>query len=375
MGLDQFQNSNSNGASRSGESAHNAQYSDNELIQLLQQFDEEEKENLSKKNFTKHNDYPSGPTVTTRFGSWNAALEEAGLETNVDSKWNGKYVDKDTVKEQLHKFVEEEEESLTYENFDDNKEYPSSKVVGDRFGTWNEGLEAAGIGTNRELHTIDVTDDMFEVSADKAYVMGVLMGDGCVDVANSMVLSVTDKDFAEEYARRFCSWTGLVWDGFDSDKTQVGCNVQEKYTGENHNDQYVVKKGVTEIEAHVRQYKYPNSSKSIVDEFGDYKTELLRGLWDSEGYIKDDGRVGFSNGHGNTFDIFTDLVTSTIDVNYSELTITEYDRDYRVCLIPHRYTQEFIDAVSPTIQRKIDKFDDIDIEPRDKRGATDGWFD
>lgn len=362
MGLDQFQNSNSNGGSKSGENAHNAQYSDNELIQLLQQFDEEEKENLSKKNFTKHKDYPSGPTVTTRFGSWNAALEEAGLETNVDSKWNGKYVDEETVKEQLHKFVEKEEESLTYENFDDNKEYPSSKVVGDRFGTWNEGLEAAGIGTNRELHTIDVTDDMFEVSADKAYVMGVLMGDGCVNIDDSIILSVTDKEFAEEFGRRLCSWTGLVWDGFDSDKTQVGCNVQEKYTGENHNDQYVVKKGITEIEAHVRQYKYPHDSDAILEEFEGYHAEMLRGLWDSEGWVRKDGRIGFGNGHIPTCKIYCKLLESVVGVPKSNISVYESQPRFHEVMIPFRYADQFFNSVEPTIKRKADKLKEVHRE-------------
>jgi len=375
MGLDDFQTdskdqNNSAKTANSNSSGANRQYSDDELLDLLRQFHNEEPEKLSKKNFTSHEDYPSGPTIVYRFGSWSDGLEEAGIESNSGGKWNGKFVSEDVVIQELQRFVKEESTKLTYDSFNATEGYPSSKTVENRFGSWNEGLEAAGISKNKDMIRIEATPDMYEPSSDKAYILGVLMGDGCVNVDKSMILAVADKDFACEYGRKFCSWAGLEWHGFDDNRTQVSCNIRE-LEDDNHSEQYVVKKGVADIAPHLLQYKYPSDAQSVVDEFESYEVEMLRGLWDSEGWVKKDGRVGFANGHIPTVEIYLDILHYTLEIDKSDISVYEYDSSHVVVMIPSRLRTEFMDIIDPTIQRKIDRSDDIgEVEPRSKGAAT-----
>lgn len=355
MGLNNFKSSDIDSDSRSDSgSPNNRQYTRESLIQQLQKFDKEEDVKLTKKNFNNHEDYASGPTITYRFGSWNDALEEAGIDKNTKSRWNGKFVSKEEVINQLQKFVNEEDEKLTYTNFNANKDYPSSTIVERRFGTWNKGLEAANISKNKDTTKLRATQDMYEPSADKSYVLGVLMGDGCVDVAKSMILSVTDKEFAVEYGKRFCEWADLEWHGFEDDRTQVSCNIRQ-LDNENHRDQYVIKKGVSEIQPHILQYKYPNDADSVIEEFSEYKVEMLRGLWDSEGWIRKDGRVGFVNGHEPTAEIYFKLLKDVLSVDDEDLTVSNRDNNIWVIMLPHRFLDQFISTVEPTISRKINK--------------------
>ena len=136
---------------------------------------------------------------------------------------------------------------------------------------------------------------------------------------------------------------------------------------EAHNDQYVVKKGVTEIEAHIRQYKYPHDSDAILEEFEGYHAEMLRGLWDSEGWVRKDGRIGFANGHQPTCKIYCKLLLSVVDIDPDNVSVYERSERFYNVMIPYRFGTRFFDSVNPTIKRKHDKFDSVS----DNKTASD----
>lgn len=260
-------------------------------------------------------------------------------------------ISKDNLIESLVRFHGEEEEKLTYDNFNSNKDYPSSRTIEKRFGSWNEGLKQAGVSLNRDINPIQVTDDMYEMSPEKAYILGVLMGDASINKIGAMGLSVVDREFAEQYAKMFCKWAGLRWEGFDSEETEVSC-FMNRHNKKEHKDQYVIKKGVSEIKEHMLQYKYPNDYESILEEVKGNEVELIRGLWDSEGWIKKDGRVGFKNGHEETAVLYIEAITDVLQIPKEEMQIRETDTAFTV-IIPNRYRTEFIQTIEPTIERKL----------------------
>lgn len=269
------------------------------------------------------------------------------------------------LKEALKRFIVEEEEKLTYTNFQQTDGYPSSRTVEKRLGSWNEALKQVGADINKETSTIDVTDDMYRPSASKAYLVGALMGDGTINKVDSFMLPTVDKEFAVEVGKAFCEWSGLEWDGFNSDDTEVSTFIRE-LEEEEHNDQYVIKKGVSDIADHLRRYKYPDDPKEIINEFSGYKKELVRGLWDAEGSVKADGRILFTNLDESVVKIYTKTVSDVLRINSVERVgdgIKKFKSNeiYKVSrtdgavnvVIPSEHKNKFISTVSPTIKRKF----------------------
>jgi len=171
-------------------------YSDEELIELLQEA-EEEITHLNSESFDDHPDYPCQATIWKQLGSWTEACQIAGVETGAITKsgilenierladsgevsyctdfFNHsdtttsatfyKYFDswQDAVDEvganaymnfteqsiiDCIKEFEEEYGYISLRKFKKDDKYPSSTPIINIFGSWNDAVEAAGIEPN-----------------------------------------------------------------------------------------------------------------------------------------------------------------------------------------------------------------------------------
>lgn len=84
-------------------------------------------------------DGPSDTLYMDRFGSWSNALDEAGLEPKSEEV----LTDEELIAE-LHRLTEEMEKTPTAQEMEEVGNY-SPGTYHKRFGSWNEGIEAAGL--------------------------------------------------------------------------------------------------------------------------------------------------------------------------------------------------------------------------------------
>jgi hypothetical protein len=112
------------------------------LIEDLQQFEKDLGRTPTVAEMNNRGPW-SAETYYDRFGSWNGALEEAGLEINREQG-----IPKEQLIEDLKDFAEKIEKVPTYREMTDKGPW-SGETYHNRFGTWNNALKKAGLEINR----------------------------------------------------------------------------------------------------------------------------------------------------------------------------------------------------------------------------------
>jgi hypothetical protein len=196
-----------------------------------------------------------------------------------------------------------------------------------------------------------------EVGDDKAWLVGVIMGDASVyqtsDGRKLLSLNVADKEFATRFGRVFCSLTGLNWSGFEDESTQVTCVSYEGKQG-NHSDTYEVSKSIAPVYEHLNSYQNPNPNE-VMEEFEECYPWLLRGLWDAEGSIDTIGHIGFVNTDEDIKEIYVRLLEEVFDTSRDTGDIafkTDSQGQDSIVRLSKQYINEFLFVVNPTIERK-----------------------
>lgn len=122
------------------------QYTDADLLEMLQSLVAEQEQPLRVRDVEDAEDVPDISTFERRFGSWNAAKEQAGLET----RWRGEgdrsptYTDAELL-EKLRTFAEERDGPVTKDAVNAAADLPAASTYAERFGSWKTAKEAAGI--------------------------------------------------------------------------------------------------------------------------------------------------------------------------------------------------------------------------------------
>ena len=136
------------------------EYTDEELLESLRKWKKLNERLPESRDFTD-NSYPSNTAIVYRFGSWNKAIELAGLESQKGGCHYKTYSDKDLL-DYLRQFKLENKRPPFANEFH-NPRYPSYVIYLMRFGSWNKALEMAGLipnntsqfkGRQGELQTI-----------------------------------------------------------------------------------------------------------------------------------------------------------------------------------------------------------------------------
>ncbi|EMA69330.1 hypothetical protein C461_03178 [Halorubrum aidingense JCM 13560] len=137
-------------------------------------------------------------TVTRRFGSWNDAVERAGF----DSRPPEPEIPAADLLDELHRLSDELGERPTVTTMNEHGEYWASTYKR-RFGTWNDGLEAAGFEPTPPRTEERITDD--ELLAELKRLAG---SDGRPPTFQQM--SEEGAYAARTYVNRFGSWNAAI---------------------------------------------------------------------------------------------------------------------------------------------------------------------
>lgn len=238
-----------------------------------------------------------------------------------------------------------------------------------------KGRSSHSIGSTA---TVTFTEDMKEYTEELGYIIGVILGDGSVmesDRSKYIALQAKDRDFVEQFGQVFCNWSGLQWDGLNSDNTQMSCSGPIECSG-NAINQWRCQKGIKEIYGLLIKYQNGDFKvESLLDGSEEFKIGLLRGLYDSEGSIlKSCGIVRFSTTDDkikllymklveDLIGVYLDLDGSWINSNKStkhkgEFSVTKKNKWGAMDIsIPTSYTKQFYNIVYPTIERKRNVFE------------------
>ena len=155
----------------------------------------------TKTDMDEHGEY-SAKTYHNRFGSWNAALTEAGLEPNVELNTN---TDRDAMIDELLRVADEVGGTPTMTDMNEIGAY-SAKTYQRRLGSWNATLTEAGLQPNKEMN-ID-RDAMVDELLRVAKVVGGPPTRADMDEIGAY--------HAETYHNHFGSWTKALYTaGFD----------------------------------------------------------------------------------------------------------------------------------------------------------------
>jgi len=99
----------------------------------------------------------SPATLKNRFGSWNEALQEAGFTPNLH-----KDITKEELLDDIHRVADKIDGSPTIPRYEEKGKY-SRKTISSRFGSWNEALKEAGYRLHKYAPRTDLLADIERV--------------------------------------------------------------------------------------------------------------------------------------------------------------------------------------------------------------------
>lgn len=119
-------------------------YTDEELLDCLKQFYQENGRIPMASDFLNNFEYPHRNTYMERFGSWNNALEMT--ELNLEKRFE-KYTDNELLNH-LSIFYKKNGRVPIQKDFLNNPEYPCYLTYRKRFGKWSKALKIVGLDTD-----------------------------------------------------------------------------------------------------------------------------------------------------------------------------------------------------------------------------------
>lgn len=113
-------------------------YTKEDIIKSIQSLAQELGRTPSLEDYRNHNCKPTQPIIFDRFGSWNAAVIAAGFTEHC-------YLSKKQLLDLLQSYYTEHNKTPSTREFNSNKEYPNAVTYKRHFGSWNNALELAGL--------------------------------------------------------------------------------------------------------------------------------------------------------------------------------------------------------------------------------------
>jgi len=118
------------------------------MLDSLQQVSEQLGHPPTRAQFNKNGICSSG-TVYNRFGSWDAALEAAGLDANAPrgtTQESQPKIPDETLLADIQRLANDSGTPPTLQEYRENGKY-GAQTLYDRFGSWNDAVEAAGFNS------------------------------------------------------------------------------------------------------------------------------------------------------------------------------------------------------------------------------------
>lgn len=227
-----------------------------------------------------------------------------------------------------------------------------------RNGGWNHWLTKADIKHNDKGTKIEF-DGINDMSPAKAYVIGVLLGDGSVITETGqhrVQLQATDKQFIDMFCNRLCEFTGLDRNSISEGKSD---------------NRYYASKSSKNLALEMDKYLSDTWTK-WVDGLDDKDVlYLISGLYDSEGhYDEKRDKCSFSSTTISMKNLFVWCLTEHLldftavnevrrkSIDYHDFSVQEYFREERgsieyQVILSEEFSKTFIESVDCSINRKV----------------------
>jgi len=168
---------------------------EDEIIADIQRVAEKVGSVPSRREYRKRGEY-AGITAEEKFGSWTAARQAAGLD---GGPTKNTFVSQSDLIEDLQQVAEELGESPSQPQYNQHGKY-THQVAYDRFDSWNDALDAAGLATeyDAKLPKEELLDDIRRV------------GEQIGDAPSQTEYSKHGEHGVTTVKRRFKSWAEAV---------------------------------------------------------------------------------------------------------------------------------------------------------------------
>lgn len=144
-------------------SNHSKQFSHEDIFQQLRECYEENDNFLSMDIYVASNRSPKVATIIKYFGSWNEAIKQAGLQPNASNI--ELYTDEDILNA-LRDFYLRNGHYISTTLYQESGTRPGLPVIQKRFGSWNNALSAADIPLNKEMEQKYTKEEIIRVLRD-----------------------------------------------------------------------------------------------------------------------------------------------------------------------------------------------------------------
>lgn len=138
------------------------QYTDEQLLQILRKYDEQVDGILKFWDYDELRDVETEPlpkTISDRFGGWNEARKEAGIE------YNQEYTEQDCIDALQTVLADRKVAVGKYKNYK-NSDHPSVSTIKLKLSSWCNAVEQAGLDKNDDYTEEDVIKAIDRVAAE-----------------------------------------------------------------------------------------------------------------------------------------------------------------------------------------------------------------
>lgn len=237
-----------------------------------------------------------------------------------------------------------------------------------------------------------ITEEMKKPSAEKAYLIGVILGDASVGQYHGdwkFTMQTKDREFAKGVADNLEKWIS---------EEEVTVKVRGPMNRDDNSEPvWQISKGGKEIFKELNEIQNLDADE-ILKEFNKYIKHLLRGLWDSEGSVDKRGKIMFTNTDIKVMRLYLNTLINVLNIKTdSEWKWASYKRSGQrlghiyirvdnenviTTSIPKRYNKEFLNKINPTIERKMKRLNktkevkqthQIDTKTMQKDNSSTNW--
>ncbi|QLH81254.1 homing endonuclease associated repeat-containing protein [Halosimplex pelagicum] len=174
---------------------------ESELLAELRELAEEFGEPPSAAQMDADGEYWAS-TYRDRFGSWNEAIEAAGLEPTDEPS---QIPDSDLLAE-INRLADDLGDPPTFQEMDEQGEY-AARVYVSHFGSWNAAIEAAGFEPTQRGSSLSESELLFELQR---------LADELEKQPSAREMDADGKFGSATYQRQFGSWSAALEAAFEN---------------------------------------------------------------------------------------------------------------------------------------------------------------
>jgi intein-encoded DNA endonuclease-like protein len=192
-------------------------------------------------------------------------------------------------------------------------------------------------------------------SKELAYIIGVLNGDGSLNLRNSrknrFALTTIDYDFLLNVKKNLEKWSGLITKKYKyENKRNKDWNYKQGFHYELDLNSV---KSVEFLKKYYLSYniKSINNIKKLLKNSRQLQIEFIKGFFDSEGCIREDGRISIDNSKKEIIDYISYLLKDLKIKNK----INYFTKIYRLYIQKKEDIRKFCNLINSSIKRKQDR--------------------